>query len=55
MKLMTVKEYAAHIGKSIPLVYKQIEEGKLRTERRYGRILVRAKGAKKPEIQPIVA
>lgn len=47
MKLMTVKEYAAHIGKSIPLVYKQIEGKKVQTEVRYGRILVRVKEAKK--------
>lgn len=43
MKLMTVKEYAAHIGKSIPLVYKQIDEGKVQTEKRYGRILVKVR------------
>jgi len=41
MKLMTVKEYAQHIGKSIPLVYKQIREGKVTTDKKYGRILIK--------------
>lgn len=41
--LMTVKEYAAHINKSIPLVYKQIGEGKLKTQLRFGRILIKVK------------
>lgn len=43
MKLMTVKEYAAHIGKSIPLVYKQIRLKQVKTEIRYGRILIKVK------------
>lgn len=46
MKLMTVKDYAKTVGKSIPLIYKQIEEGKLQTDRRYGRILVKVKEVK---------
>lgn len=40
---MTVKEYAAHIGKSVPLVYKQVREGKILTQVKFGRILVKAK------------
>ncbi len=40
---MTVKEYAEFIGKSIPLVYKQIDENKLKTTVKYGRILIRVK------------
>jgi len=43
MKLMTVKEYADYIGKSIPLVYKQIREEKLSIVEKYGRILIRVK------------
>lgn len=43
MKLITVKDYAALVGKSIPLIYKQIGEGKLKTDRRYGRILIKVK------------
>jgi hypothetical protein len=46
MKLMTVNEYAKHIGKSIPLVYKQIRQEKVQTEVRFGRILVRVKEAR---------
>lgn len=41
MKLMTVKEYAAHIGKSIPLVYKQIKGGSVKWEKKFGRILIK--------------
>ena len=43
MKLMTVKEYAKHIGKSIPLVYKQIANGQVRTELKYGVYLIKVK------------
>jgi len=38
---MTVKEYAKHIGKSIPLVYKQIAKEQVKTETRFGRLLIR--------------
>lgn len=41
MKLMTVKEYADSIGKSVPLIYKQIRENKVKTERKFGRILIK--------------
>ena len=41
--LMTVKDYAKHIGKSIPLVYKQINGGKLKVENKFGRILIKVK------------
>lgn len=43
MKLMTVKEYAAHIGKSVPLVYKQIGLGQVASEKKFGRILIKVK------------
>jgi hypothetical protein len=43
MKLMTVQEYAKHIGKSIPLVYKQIRQAQVKTERKFGRILIKVK------------
>jgi len=50
MKLMTVTEYAAHIGKSIPLIYKQVNETKRGTAKKkldfivkFGRILIRVK------------
>lgn len=49
---MTVKDYAKLVGKSIPLIYKQIEEGKLHTDRQYGRILVKVKTTRKP-IDPV--
>lgn len=38
---MTVKEYAEKIGKSIPLVYKQIRLNQVKTERKFGRILIK--------------
>jgi hypothetical protein len=41
--LMTVKEYAKHIGKSIPLVYKQIREGDVKVNKQFGRILIKVK------------
>ena len=41
MKYMTVKEYAQHIGKSVPLVYKQIKEEKVKTVSKYGIILIK--------------
>lgn len=41
MKLMTVKEYAEYIGKSIPLVYKQIRQEQVKFERRFGRLLIK--------------
>lgn len=44
--LMTVKEYAAYKGKSIPLIYKQIGEGKLTVNKRFGRILIKVKKEK---------
>lgn len=43
MKLMTVKEYAEHVGKSIPLVYKRIRLNKVKTEKKFGRILIKVK------------
>lgn len=43
MKYMTVKEYADHIGKSVPLVYKQITEKKVKTAKKFGRILIKVK------------
>lgn len=48
MKLMTVKDYAKMVGKSIPLIYKQIGEGKLQTDLKYGRILVKVKDSQIP-------
>ena len=41
MKLMTVKEYAKYVGKSIPLIYKQIRQGKLKTDQKFGVILIK--------------
>lgn len=41
MKLMTVKEYAQYVGKSIPLIYKQIRQGKLKIEDKYGITLIK--------------
>ncbi len=41
MAWMTVKEYAEFKGKSIPLIYKQIREKKVFSDRKFGRILVR--------------
>jgi len=46
MKLMTVKEYAAYIDKSIPLVYKQIRLNQVKTEIKFGRILIKVKEEK---------
>jgi len=43
MKLMTVKEYAEFRGKSIPLIYKRIREGKETTQKKFGRILIKVK------------
>lgn len=43
MKYMTVKEYALHIGKSVPLVYKQITEKKVKTAKKFGRIVIKVK------------
>lgn len=43
MKLMTVKEYAKHINKSIPLIYKQIRLGQVKTQNKFGRILIKVK------------
>jgi hypothetical protein len=43
MKLMTVKEYATHIGKSIPLVYKQIRLNKVKAVSKFGKILIKVK------------
>ena len=37
---MTVKEYAEYKGISIPAVYKQIRENRVKSEKRYGKILV---------------
>jgi len=39
-KLMTVAEYAAHIGKSVPLVYKRIKNEQLKCIEKFGRKLV---------------
>lgn len=43
MKLMTVKEYAEKVGKSIPLIYKQIRLKQVETDRKFGRILIKTK------------
>jgi hypothetical protein len=43
---MTVKEYALHIGKSIPLVYKQIRQDQVKIDRKFGRILIKVKEEK---------
>lgn len=40
---MTVKDYAAHIGKSIPLVYKRIYAGQLAFETKFGKIVIKVK------------
>jgi len=40
---MTVTEYASHIGKSIPLIYKKIRLGQLDIEKKFGRILIKVK------------
>ncbi len=42
MKLMTVREYAEYIGKSVPLVYKQIKQNKVKTVSKFGLILIKA-------------
>lgn len=47
MVLMTVNEYAKHIGKSIPLVYKQIKNKQVTFEKRFGRLLIKVKESKK--------
>lgn len=41
MKLLTVKEYAKLRRKSIPLIYKEIANKKIKPDTRYGRILIR--------------
>jgi len=43
MELMTVKEYAKHIGKSIPLVYKQIRLDQVKSISKFGKILIKVK------------
>ena len=40
---MTVRDYAKHINKSIPLIYKQIRQKKLDVDTRYGVILIKVK------------
>ncbi len=40
MALKTVKEYAEIIGKSIPLIYKQIGQNKVNYVRKFGRYLI---------------
>lgn len=40
---MTVKEYAKHIGRSIPLVYKQISHDQVEAVYKFGRILIKVK------------
>ncbi len=39
-KYLTVAEYAKFIGKSVPLVYKQIRLGQVKMEEKYGRYLI---------------
>ena len=46
MEYMTVNEYALHVGKSVPLIYKRISEGNLKIERKFGRILIPVKKSK---------
>lgn len=42
---MTVNEYAEHVGKSIPLVYKRIKNKQVSTVKKFGRILIKVKDA----------
>jgi hypothetical protein len=44
---MTVKEYAEHVGKSIPRIYQLIASGNLDVEPKYGRLLIKVKAKKK--------
>lgn len=44
--LMTVKEYAEHIGKSIPRVYQLIAAGDLPIESKYGKLLIKVRKKK---------
>jgi hypothetical protein len=39
-KLMTVAEYASHIGKSVPLIYKQIKNKQVKSIEKFGRKLI---------------
>lgn len=52
MKLMTVREYAEYIGKSVPLVYKQIKQNKVKTVSKFGLILIKAEWNYPPSSPP---
>lgn len=43
MDYMTVKQYAKHINKSVPLIYKRIKNKELETETKFGVILIAVK------------
>jgi hypothetical protein len=39
--MVTVKEYAALTGLSIPAIYKQIRENRVKFEKKYGKYLIK--------------
>lgn len=46
MEYMTVKQYAKHINKSVPLIYKRIKNKELAIETKFGMILIPVKTKK---------
>lgn len=40
MKWMTVKEYSDFKGKSLAAIYKQVKEGRVKFERKFGRLVI---------------
>lgn len=43
MKWMTVKEYHELTGEKLSTIYKQVKEGRLKSERKFGKLVVKSK------------
>jgi predicted DNA-binding transcriptional regulator AlpA len=46
MKWLTVEEYAKIEGISIPAVYKRVKENRVKSERKFGRIVIKHEDVK---------
>lgn len=42
---MTVQEYASYKGICLAAAYKQVKEGRVKSERKFGKIVIRVKEA----------